>query len=123
MAADANVTAGLRRMGVSEEDIEAMLAQQLQQQAEAGRQAGIAEEFGIYEENWESWQFYLVVQTQWLYRGMNGRRSGLNYAGVESGIRMAGLARAKWPALLADLRNMELAVLEADNELADAASS
>ena len=106
-------------MGVSEEDIEAMLAQQAEREAETARQAGIAEDFEIYEDNWDSWQFFLVVQTQWVFRGMSGQRSGLNYAGVESGMRLSGLPRVRWPAVLTDLRTLEYGVLEADAELAE----
>ncbi|UUZ68077.1 DUF1799 domain-containing protein [Polaromonas sp. P2-4] len=121
--ADPNVTEGLRRMGVSEEDIEAMLAQQQEWEAEAARQSGFSEDFEIYEDNWESWLFFVTVQTQWHYaaRDMGARRVGLNYPGVESGARMAGKPRAKWPSLFADLQVMELAVLAADAEMADAA--
>lgn len=114
---DGNVKANLLRFGFSEESIEAVLAKE----KEAAQLSGASDDFEVYEDNWESWLFYLTVQTQWLYAagGMGpAQRVGLNYAGVESGARMSGQPRAKWPDLLGDLRVMELAVLHADAELA-----
>lgn len=102
-------------MGVSEEDIKAMLDQQA---SNAAAQSG--QDFEIYDDNWDSWLFYLAVQTQWVYvSGMCVQRIGLNYMGVESAARMSAKPRSTWPALLADLQVIELAVLEADAEMAE----
>lgn len=99
-------------MGVSEADIEA--------QMEAYK-APAAEDFEVYEDCWESVTFFLKVRTQWVYEmsSMGSRRAGLNYQCVESAARMAGIRRALWPGLFADLLEMEGAVLRADNGMAE----
>jgi hypothetical protein len=107
---DAGVADGLRAMGVSEADIEA---------AQAAHGDPPDEDYVLFVDCWEAWQFFEAVQTQWVYAGMNGRRVRLDYAGVESGARLAGVPRSRWPELQADLRVIELAVLRADKELAE----
>ena len=109
---DAGVAQGLRAMGVSEADIEA------EQAKYSAPGAPGAADYEVHEDAWEAWVFFTHVQTQWVYRGMDGQRVGLCNPGVESGLRMGGVRRALWPALWADLRVIELAVLEADGELA-----
>lgn len=113
MAVDEEAAQALRRVGVKEEDIDAALAQEAQ--AEAMPEI---EDFEVYEDCWESVRFFLTVQTQWIFAGMGAQRVGLNYPGVESGARMAGVRRSLWPGLLADLQVMENAVLEADTKRA-----
>lgn len=117
---DANVVAGLRRMGVSAADIEAEQQRQDAAALEAAKAAGYEKEFEIYDDNWDAWWFFLQVQTQWIYRfdGMHSLRAGLNNPGVESTLRMAGKPRHTWQALLADMQVIELAVLQADREIA-----
>lgn len=122
VAADANVSDGLRAMGVDEADIEAMLESQRSEEEQAARKFGCEVDFEVHEDCWETCLFFLAVQTQWGYApgGMAAQRVGLNYAGVESGMRMSGKPRRAWPDLLADLQVMELAVLQADAEMAEA---
>lgn len=109
MAVDDGVTAGLRRMGVSEADIEALQCEQA---------APPELEFEVYEDCWESVLFFLRVQTQWVYQGLDGRRAGLNNTAVESTMRMTGVRKARQGALLDDLQEMERAVLMADAQAA-----
>ena len=108
-------------MNVSEEDIAAMQKKREDDALEAAQALGATEDFEIHEDNWDSWLFFLTVQTQWIYAvsGLGTQRAGLSYPGVESGARMAGLPRRQWPALFADLRVMEVAVLAVDAELAE----
>jgi hypothetical protein len=115
------VVQGLRHMGVSAADIEAEQQRQDAAALEIAKAAGYEEEFEVYEDNWDVWLFFLQVQTQWIYRfdGMHSVRSGLNNSAIESTLRMAGKARRTWPALLADLQVIELAVLAADREMID----
>jgi hypothetical protein len=120
MRVDDNVAQGLRRFGMSEEDIAELLGTQTEEPEVL--------DFEVYEDCWESVQFYLKVQTQWTFKtvGTGGglgmlmvaQRVGLNNAAVESTMRMEAVPRRKQAALLADLRVMELAVLEADVEMA-----
>lgn len=109
---DAGVAQGLRAMGVSEADIAAEAAKY------ADPAGPGAADFEVHDDAWEAWVFFTQVQTQWVYRGLDGRRAGLCNPGVESALRMGGVRRALWPALWADMRVMELAVLEADGEMA-----
>jgi hypothetical protein len=111
---DANVAEGFRKFGMSEAEIEALQ----EKDREALAQAQEAADFDVYEDNEESWLFFLAVQTQWIYAsgGMGWQRMGMNFTGVESGARMAGRPRSTWPALFADLRGIEHAVLQADAE-------
>lgn len=120
MQVDENVVQGLRRVGMSEEDIAKLLDTQTEEPEVL--------DFEVYEDCWESVQFFLKVQTQWIYRtsgkplGLStlvfSERAGLNNSAVESTMRMEMVPRRKQSALLADLRLMELAVLEADVEMA-----
>ncbi|CAM8626993.1 Bacteriophage TLS, TfmB [Comamonadaceae bacterium] len=120
IAVDDNVAQGLRRVGVSEEDIAKLTGAQ-----EAAAQAL---DFEVYEDCWESVQFFLKVQTQWCWKtsghsaGLGSlvfsEKAGLNYPAVESVMRMEMVPRRKQAALLADLREMELAVLAAEAEIA-----
>lgn len=71
----------------------------------------------VWEENWPSWLFFLKVQTQWIWTsGMAVVRMGLNYPAVESTLRMAGIPRRQWPALLDDLQVIEVAVLDGETK-------
>lgn len=119
------MSAGLRRMNVSEEDIAAMQKKREDDALEAAQALGETEDFEIHEDNWDSWLFFLTVQTQWIYAvsGLGAQRAGMRYEGVESGARMAGLPRRQWPALFADVQVMERAVLAVDAELAEARSN
>ncbi|OGA98121.1 MAG: hypothetical protein A3E79_11730 [Burkholderiales bacterium RIFCSPHIGHO2_12_FULL_61_11] len=115
LAVDEEVAQALRRVGVKEEDIEVALAQEEAEEAEESLEQV---DFEVHEDGWESWLFFLKVQTQWVFRGMAGDRAGLNNAAVEATMRMAGVKRARQSALLDDLQLMELAVLKADGERA-----
>lgn len=111
---DDGVIAGLRFFGASEEDIAREAKKhQVQAQEEA--------EFDVYEDCWESLQVFLMAQTNWLYRnvGFGSQRVGLARQGLESTLRMAGIPRSKWTDIFSDLREIELAVLQADAEMAE----
>jgi hypothetical protein len=111
---DEGVAAGLRVMGVSEADIAAAAADE--------RPAPLVD-FEVYADCWDSVMLFDSLGTQWVWVAVVGLgstpavRSGLNYAAVESAMRMKGIRRALWPDLLADLQVMEHAVLEAEKEL------
>jgi len=78
---------------------------------DARRKAQPEEEiFWVYEENWQSVLFFFALQTQWRIGGMGGY-IGLDYAGVESDIRLSEIPRRKRKALWADIKIMELAAI------------
>jgi hypothetical protein len=108
---DANVLRGLEVFGVSAQCIDALRAREKQE----------ANDFEVYGDCWESVMFFLMVQTQWIYcaAGWGARRAGLNFSGIESALRISGTARSKWSALFIDLKEIETAVLLADQEKAD----
>ncbi|WP_158597910.1 DUF1799 domain-containing protein [Noviherbaspirillum saxi] len=72
----------------------------------------------VWEENWQSFQFYLMVQSQWvIVTGLtNSVRVKLDYAGIGSAMWMDGIHRRDRKALFSDLRLIESAVLEYDGE-------
>lgn len=76
----------------------------------------------IWPENVQAVDAFFAVQTQWVRQSMTGHRVSLNYPGVWCVLdRMYPLRRRR--RLFASLQVMELAVLEADAELAASQSS
>lgn len=118
MRLDDSAAEGLRKMGVPEEQIQAQLAKAKKDVDDPDF------DFEVHEDCWRAVMLFLRVKTQWLWRvqsrpaGMAAMvysvRSGLNYPGVESAMRMGGVKRSEWGALLDDLQVMEAAVLAAD---------
>lgn len=112
---DAGVLAGMARMGATPEQV-----RQAREQAErAAGTAGSGEDFEVWPENWESWMFFLSVQSQWAYvsNGMEAVRVCLPANRLESEMNMRQVPRRRRVALLDDLRTVERAVLVADREL------
>ena len=66
-------------------------------------------DFEVYAENWAAVLFFNRLQTQWIVGG-TGRRTGLNYPGVESAGRLAGVDITA--EMFDQLQVMELAALE-----------
>lgn len=108
----------MRRMGASEADIELVVAQS----GQADSTTPVDDDCEVHPDCWESVMFFLMVQTQWVYRSVTTAmgswsvRAGLNYPGVESAARLSGLRRPQLAELFADLRVIELEVLRADAE-------
>lgn len=108
---------GLRRMKVPEEQIQAQLAR-AQQDVD-----NPAFDFEVHPDCWDAVMLFCKVSTQWIWRTRSrqaglavatwSERAGLNYPGVESGLRMAGVPRRQWPELFEDFGVMEQAILEA----------
>lgn len=109
---DDGVADGLRAMKVSEQDIAAEMARRAP--------PAIAVDFYVHEDNWAVWQFFMQLQTQWVYasNGLGVQRTGLPSNRVESEARMMGWPRSSWAALLGDVRVMEQTLLACDAELA-----
>lgn len=68
------------------------------------------EEFWLWPENQEVFGIWGGLQTQWVV-GMAGA-FGLNYAGVESNLRLLGIPKKKWTQIFVLIKHMEQAALE-----------
>lgn len=75
-----------------------------------GEQLDIEDEYCLWPENLEVFDVWLSLQTQWV-RLESGRKAGLNYAGIESGMSMDGIKRKDRERFFPWVRAMELAVL------------
>lgn len=115
LTVDDGVADGLRKLGVSAEDIAA--AQEAAVEPEP-------DDFEVHEDAWDAWLFFLTVQRQWVFIPMtrsvglggvvvDAVRHGLNWPGIEAMARMSGTRRALWPDLFADLMVIECAVMKA----------
>ena len=105
----------MRRMGASEAEIEKVRGER----GTAGAQDPNV--CWVLDENWDVWQFFLRVQTQWIYAGGGMAPPGrvaMDFPGVESKARIRGVPHEQLQAWADDLDTIELAVLQADNELA-----
>jgi len=65
----------------------------------------------IWPENLRAYELFCAMDTQWRI-GMAGP-TGLDYAALPMALRMIGAARADWQQLMADIRVMESAALQA----------
>lgn len=112
----------LRLAGATEADIAQVVAERGEAPPDEADEedADDASAFAVEPDNWDNWLIFLAVSTQWVWvsSGMtDAARAALNYPGVESGLRMMRIKRKRWPAVFADLRVIEQAVLVADNEM------
>lgn len=112
----------MRQAGATEADIAQVVAERGEAPPEEPDEddADGASVFAVEPDNWDSWLIFSAVSTQWVWAplGMGGLvRVALDYSRVESGLRMQGVKRKRWPGVFADLRLIERAVLEADNEM------
>lgn len=74
------------------------------------------EAFGVHADNWQAVQAFQALAPRWHYAGMQGQRTGFDWAGVEAWIDRH-IHRRRRRALSVDLMTMELAALQADGEL------
>jgi len=65
----------------------------------------------LWPENVQAYELFCAMDTQWRI-GMAGP-TGLDYAALPMALRMIGAARADWQQLMADIRVMESAALQA----------
>lgn len=70
----------------------------------------IEEEYCLWPENLAIFDLWLSLQTQWV-RLESGKRVGLNYAGVRSGMWMDGFSSKEQREFFPYIRAMEIAVL------------
>ncbi|KAI3597714.1 hypothetical protein D8I24_6530 [Cupriavidus necator H850] len=78
------------------------------------RARGSGEDCQVHADNWEAWQLFRRLGTQWRrVAGMaDCMRTGLDYAAVEPVLRLLGVKRKRRTALFNDLQVMEAAALE-----------
>lgn len=105
----------MRAFGAPAQDIE-RVAQAIEQQRAAAKQE--PEQFGVHADNWLVVQAWGAVQTQWMYAGMEGVRTGLNYAGVIAWVDMF-IHRRKRSEVMVGLMLMEKTGLQALREIQD----
>lgn len=65
----------------------------------------------IWPENYQAYLLFCTMDTQWRI-GMSGP-TGLDYAALPMALRMIAAPRAEWQQLMADIRVMESAALQA----------
>jgi hypothetical protein len=70
----------------------------------------------LWPANVASVNLYLAADTQWRYAGMDGARTGLDYAGVRALMSLRAIPATDRPALFADLQTLEEAQLRIDYE-------
>lgn len=76
--------------------------------------------FHLFPESLPSWLLWTTLQTQWRTAGMEGERTGLDYAGVEAYMRAMGYGPGKRRSMrraLADVQAMEVAAMNAWSEV------
>lgn len=83
----------------------------------ARRRAEESNECEVWQDNWRSVTLFSRLATQWRV-GMNGA-IGLDYAAVESTLRLMAVPRCRWRTLFADMQIMEASVLDYRREIAD----
>ncbi|MBV7454304.1 DUF1799 domain-containing protein [Acidovorax sp. sif1233] len=113
---DPALEAGMRAFGATDADVE-----KVRQERGSAEKSVQGVEFEVWEENWELWLFFLAAQTQWNYvsGGLGPAvRVGMNFTGVESVARIRGISGQQLQAWAEDLQSIELAVLQADREVA-----
>ena len=112
---DADRLAGMRALGATDADVAKVQAERCETPAQA------PDECEVWPDNWGVFTFFLWAQTQWVYAGGGmgpAARVAMNYPGVESVARIRGVGGEQLQAWADDLGVIELAVLQADTELA-----
>lgn len=112
---DETVLDGMRLMGATQTDLDEARAAQL-----AAQQPD--DDYAVHWDVWESWLFFLSVQTQWVHAGFTGARQCLNWTGIESSARMRRVPAKQLRGFADDLVEIEREVLKTDRELAAGAS-
>lgn len=72
--------------------------------------------FPVYADNLPTVSAFLALRTQWVYAGVDGQRTGLNYAGVCAWIDKHVPSPRRRRPLMQGIQTMEHAVLVADYE-------
>lgn len=70
----------------------------------------VEETFALWPDCVETFSLFRALQTQWRAAGMGGA-TGLDYAGVESYMRIRQIPKKRRPELMDGLQTMEIATL------------
>lgn len=110
--ADETTLEAMQAFGAPQEEID----QVRKRIAEGDRAAPSPDEcFPVHADNLQTVSAFLALRTQWQYAGMDGQRTGLNYAGVCAWLAQHTRPRRRRP-LMQGIQTMEHAVLVADYE-------
>ncbi|MDD4947207.1 MAG: DUF1799 domain-containing protein [Gallionella sp.] len=72
-----------------------------------------AQDFEVWEENWESFCWFIRLGRRWIFNQNDGSRICLDDAAIQAQFEIFGIKRKKRAAIMADLLEMERAALEA----------
>lgn len=110
----------LRAMGAPEE----VVAKALKTRGANPDAVAADEAFAVDPDNWESWGFFMSVQTEWVYGGLglDLRRLKLDMPGIESRLRLCGEGHRAFSRpiqrCVADLFVIEREVIDTDSRRA-----
>lgn len=66
----------------------------------------------VWPENWQAWELFASLQTQWRTAGMTGQRTGLDYNVLYRKMDRMGLAPEDYNRIEEEILVMELAALQ-----------
>lgn len=72
--------------------------------------------FEVWEENWESFNWFLNMNRRWVFNPMDGKRIRLDDQAVVAQLKLSGLKKSKQRTIMDDLLAMETAALEVLNK-------
>lgn len=105
----------MRALGAPAQDIE-RVARAIEQQRAAAKQE--SQTFGVHRDNWLIVSAFEALRTQWNFAGMDGVRTGLNYAAVIPWLDLY-VHRRQRREVMDGLMLMENAALQAMGEIRD----
>lgn len=73
----------------------------------------------VWPENWALWGFFQRVSVMWVRAGMDGRRSALDWPGIEVVARGLRIGQGRWARWVDGLLTIQAAVLEVDAHKAE----
>lgn len=111
--ADETLLDAMQAYGAPQKEIDQVRARIAERASTA---PGDGEAFPVYADNLQIVGAFLALRSQWVYAGVDGQRTGLNYAGVCAWIdKHVPRPRRRRP-LMQGIQTMEHAVLVADYE-------
>lgn len=73
------------------------------------------DDFEVWEENWESLEWFLKLSRRWVFNQFNGKRLRFDDQAAMTQFKIHGVKKAKRQAIMDDLLAMEDVVLEVLN--------
>ncbi len=96
----------MRKAGASDEDLE--LARQVQEV-----QQEQAEPEDVWEENWDTWVFFMKTSAHWVRSGWTGVRVALDWPAIEVVGKGLGYRGKRWQGLVEGLLEIQAEALAA----------